>query len=100
MTRLLVTVATRKGLWILEADARRRTWKMDGPHFLGQTVHHAVIDPRDRRTLVAAVKAGHLGHTVYRSEDFGRTWHGGHHSICRMPPARAFQRPATPPRLT
>ena len=74
MTRLLVTVSTRKGLWILEADARRRAWKMDGPHFLGQTVHHAVVDPRDRRTLLAAVKAGHLGHTVFRSDDLGRTW--------------------------
>ena len=47
---------------------------MLGPHFLGQVVQHAVVDPRDRRTLLAAVKAGHLGHTVYRSEDHGATW--------------------------
>src|SRR4051812_17568990 len=74
MSRLLVPVSTRKGLWILEADSRRRSWRMGDPHFLGQVVHHAVVDPRDRRTLLAAVKAGHLGHTVYRSEDFGATW--------------------------
>ena len=74
MARLLVPVATRKGLWILQADSRRRQWRMDGPHFLGQVVNHAVVDPRDRRTLLAAVKAGHLGHTIYRSEDFGRSW--------------------------
>ena len=74
MARLLVLVGTRKGLWILEADSRRRQWRQLGPHFLGQVVNHAVLDPRDGRTLLAAVKAGHLGHTVYRSEDFGATW--------------------------
>ena len=74
MARLLVLVGTRKGLWILEADARRKRWGMGGPHFLGQVVNHAVLDPRDGRTVLAAVKAGHLGHTVYRSEDLGATW--------------------------
>jgi hypothetical protein len=74
VSRLLVLVSTRKGLFILGADKRRRAWTIDGPHFLGQAVNHAVLDPRDGRTLLAAVKAGHLGHTVYRSEDLGRTW--------------------------
>jgi hypothetical protein len=74
VARLLVLVGTRKGLWILEADARRKRWGIGGPHFLGQVVNHAVLDPRDGRTLLAAVKAGHLGHTVYRSEDLGATW--------------------------
>jgi hypothetical protein len=74
MTRLAVLAGTRKGLWVLEADRRRRAWRMGAPHFLGQAVHHAVLDPRDGRTLLAAVKAGHLGHTVYRSEDLGASW--------------------------
>jgi hypothetical protein len=72
--RLLVLVGTRKGLFILESDAARRAWRVDGPHFLGQIVNHAVIDPRDGRTLLAAVRAGHLGPTVYRSLDFGASW--------------------------
>ena len=74
MARLLVLVSTRKGLFVLGADKSRRKWTIDGPHFLGQVVNHAVLDPRDGRTLLAAVKAGHLGHTVYRSEDFGKSW--------------------------
>ncbi|HET7730270.1 MAG TPA: glycosyl hydrolase [Usitatibacter sp.] len=74
MARLFVLVGTRKGLFILHADAQREGWEMEGPHFLGQVVHHAVLDPRDGRTLLAAVKAGHLGHTVFRSRDLGRTW--------------------------
>ncbi|MGZ5080420.1 MAG: glycosyl hydrolase [Usitatibacter sp.] len=74
MPRLLVIVGTRKGLFVLKADKRRRSWSMEGPHFLGQVVNHALIDPRDGRTLLAAVKAGHLGPTVFRSEDFGASW--------------------------
>jgi photosystem II stability/assembly factor-like uncharacterized protein len=72
--RLLVLVGTRKGLFILSADAKRRNWAIDGPHFLGESVNHAVLDPRDGRTLLAAVKAGHLGPTVFRSGDRGKTW--------------------------
>jgi hypothetical protein len=67
-------VATKKGAWIMRADADRRTWALDGPHFLGHVVHHVVLDPRDRRTLLLAAKTGHLGPTVFRSRDGGREW--------------------------
>jgi photosystem II stability/assembly factor-like uncharacterized protein len=69
-----VLVATRKGAWLYHGDAARRTWRVDGPHQLGQIVSHVVLDPRDGRTLLAAAKTGHLGPTVFRSTDFGRTW--------------------------
>jgi len=74
MGRLRILVGSRKGLFALEADRGRRKWSMSGPHFLGQVVNHAVLDPRDGRTALAAVRAGHLGPTVYRSEDGGRSW--------------------------
>jgi len=67
-------IATRKGLWTLASDAARRTWKLAGPQFLGNVVHHAVQDPRDRKTLLVAARTGHLGPTVFRSTDRGRTW--------------------------
>jgi len=67
-------IATRKGLWILAGDAARKTWTLQGPHFLGHIVHHAVLDPRDGRTLLVAARTGHLGHTVMRSTNRGRTW--------------------------
>lgn len=37
-------------------------------------MNHAVLDPRDGRTLLAAVKAGHLGPTIFRSDDHGKSW--------------------------
>jgi len=67
-------IATRKGLWTIESDVARRAWKLAGPQFLGNIVHHAVLDPRDRKTLLAAARTGHLGPTVFRSVDRGRTW--------------------------
>ncbi|MBI3298422.1 MAG: glycosyl hydrolase [Elusimicrobia bacterium] len=67
-------VATRKGAFIVRSDAARRSWKLSAPLFLGHMIHHVVQDPRDPRVLLAAARTGHLGPTVYRSKDFGRTW--------------------------
>jgi len=72
--RVAVLVATRKGAWIYRGDAARRTWRADGPHFLGHVISHLVLDPRDGRTLLAAAKTGHLGPTIFRSTDLGRSW--------------------------
>jgi photosystem II stability/assembly factor-like uncharacterized protein len=79
-----VLVATRKGAWLLHGDAARKTWKADGPHFLGHVISHLVLDPRDGKTLLAAAKTGHLGPTVFRSTNRGRTW-----QEARQPPAFA-----------
>jgi photosystem II stability/assembly factor-like uncharacterized protein len=69
-----IFVATRKGAWFLESDAKRTTFRLSGPHFFGHIVHHVVLDPRDGKTLLAAAKTGHLGPTVFRSSDRGKTW--------------------------
>jgi hypothetical protein len=71
---VVILVGTRKGAWLFRADEARRKWRTDGPHFLGHIIHHLVLDPRDGRTLLAAAKTGHLGPTVFRSTDLGRTW--------------------------
>ncbi|TXT26697.1 MAG: glycosyl hydrolase BNR repeat-containing protein [Rhodocyclaceae bacterium] len=72
--QLVLLVATRKGAWLYHTDAARQSWRIDGPHFLGQIVNHLVLDPRDGRTLLAAAKTGHLGPTIFRSTDLGKTW--------------------------
>jgi hypothetical protein len=72
--RMLLLVATRKGAWIYHGDTDRRSWRVDGPHFLGHIINHLVLDPRDGRTLLAAAKTGHLGPTIFRSTDLGGTW--------------------------
>ena len=72
--QLLVMVATRKGAWFYHSDDQRKNWRTDGPHFLGHIINHVVLDPRNRCTLLAAAKTGHLGPTVFRSTDFGQSW--------------------------
>ncbi len=67
-------IGTRKGTFALRTDARRRTFRLSGPQFLGHVIHHIVQDPRDPKVLLMAAKTGHLGPTVYRSGDRGRTW--------------------------
>ena len=65
----LLLVATRKGAWLFHGDAQGTRWRADGPHFLGHTISHLCLDPRDGRTLLAAARTGHLGPTVFRSTD-------------------------------
>jgi hypothetical protein len=67
-------IATRKGIWTAVARSNRRGWSLRGPTFLGQQCHHVVLDPRDRKTLLAASRQWHLGPTVFRSDDGGETW--------------------------
>ena len=67
-------IGTRKGVFTLRSDARRRSWKLAGPQFLGHIIHHVVQDPREPRRLVMAAKTGHLGPTAYVSSDGGRHW--------------------------
>ncbi len=70
--RLLI--GTRKGAFLLQSDDRRRDWTLRGPWFLGHIIHHFVQDPRDPKCWLIAAKTGHLGPTVYRSADRGRSW--------------------------
>ncbi len=67
-------IGTRKGGFILRGDKTRQSWKISGPILLGNIVHHLVMDPRDRRTILMAARTGHLGPTVFRSTDLGKTW--------------------------
>ncbi|MBT9499839.1 MAG: glycosyl hydrolase [Burkholderiaceae bacterium] len=77
-------MATRKGAWFFHSDGKRKAWTVDGPHFLGHTISHVMLDPRDGRTLLAAAKTGHLGPTVFRSTNLGRSW-----KEAQQPPAFA-----------
>ena len=75
-------VGTRKGAFFLRSDKERAGWQLTGSEFLGHVVHHVVQDPRDRKVILVAARTGHLGPTVFRSEDGGKTW-----KESRKPPA-------------
>ncbi|MDA0948040.1 MAG: glycosyl hydrolase [Planctomycetota bacterium] len=74
-------VGTRKGAFRLKSDSERKHWSLKDAWFVGHVVHHLVEDPRRKGVLLAAARTGHLGPTLFRSEDGGRTW-----SEARRPP--------------
>ena len=78
----LLIVGTRKGVFFFHSDSKRKTWKVNGPHFLGTIIHHAVLDPRDNKTILATHRPGHLGPSIFKSQNFGKTW-----KEVKLPPA-------------
>jgi photosystem II stability/assembly factor-like uncharacterized protein len=69
--RLLV--GTKKGAFFYRSDASREKWKLEASPFFGEIINHAVLDPRDGKTILIAARTGHLGPTVFRSSD-AKTW--------------------------
>jgi len=73
---VLILVGTRKGAFFLTGNPRRRSWRVDGPHFPGRNVHHFILDPRDSETLYATTCTEWFGCDIHRSRNWGRTWQG------------------------
>ena len=73
MPRTLLVIGTRKGCFLLESDADRRTWDVRGPFCEGWPVYHAVHDPGSGTIYAAAASEWH-GSAVWRSTDLGETW--------------------------
>ena len=49
--RVLILVGTRKGAFILESDARRKSWELRGPFCEHWPMNHVVGDRRNRHDL-------------------------------------------------
>ena len=74
MTRTLVAIGTRKGLWLARTNDRN-IWSLDGPHFLMREVPSIGIDTRrEPPRLLVGVRSEHWGPTVMRSDDLGQSW--------------------------
>jgi photosystem II stability/assembly factor-like uncharacterized protein len=72
VTTLLI--GTRKGAWSLRIAADRASWELDGPLHLGTQVFHYVADPRNPALRLISEGGGHLGPSVFRSLDAGKSW--------------------------
>ncbi len=74
MSRVRVLVGTRKGAFVLTADATRERWEVDGPHFPGWEVFHVKGSPVAPERLWASQSTGWFGQLIQRSDDGGRSW--------------------------
>ena len=74
MSKVRVLVGTRKGAFVLSADASRKNWKVDGPYFEGWEIYHLKGSPADPDRLYASQSSGWFGQVMQRSKDAGKTW--------------------------
>src|SRR3982074_1511427 len=74
MSGIRVLVGTRKGAFVLTSDAKRKDWKVDGPHFAGWEIYHMKGSPVDPDRIYASQSSGWFGQIIQRSSDGGKTW--------------------------
>jgi photosystem II stability/assembly factor-like uncharacterized protein len=74
MSRIRLSVGTRKGAFILTADGNRKKWHIDGPYFSGWEIYHVKGSPVDPNRLYASQTSGWFGQIIQRSDDGGKTW--------------------------
>jgi photosystem II stability/assembly factor-like uncharacterized protein len=85
---VLLLVGTTKGAFVLASDPFRKRWRMDGPHFPGESVYAFTYDERGgRRRLLAATRSFHWGSGIRTSDDFGRSWSAPDRPSVRFPEA-------------
>ena len=61
--RVILSVGTKRGLFLLESTGGRKRWKVTGPLMKGWTVPYAVIDTRSTPRLHAAASSFTFGAT-------------------------------------
>jgi photosystem II stability/assembly factor-like uncharacterized protein len=74
MSGVRVLVGTHKGAFILTSDARRKDWKVSGPHFAGWEIYHMNGSPVAPDRLYVSQSTGWFGQIIQRSNDGGQTW--------------------------
>jgi photosystem II stability/assembly factor-like uncharacterized protein len=74
MSGIRLLVGTRKGAFVLTADAKRKQWEVSGPFFGGWEIYHLKGSPADPSRLYASQTSGWFGQVIQRSHDGGKTW--------------------------
>jgi photosystem II stability/assembly factor-like uncharacterized protein len=83
---VVLLVGTMKGAFLVSSGAERREWRVDGPHFRGETVYALAFDQRaGRRRLLAGTRSFHWGAQVRWSDDDGATWSSPERQNVRFP---------------
>src|ERR671919_999872 len=74
MSGVRILVGTRKGAFVLTADAKRERWDISGPHFAGWEIYHVNGSPVEPDRLYASQSSGWFGQIIQRSDDGGKMW--------------------------
>jgi len=74
MSGVRVLVGTKKGAFILNSDAKREKWEVNGPYFAGWEMYHLKGSQADPNRIYASQSNAWFGQTMQRSDDGGKTW--------------------------
>jgi photosystem II stability/assembly factor-like uncharacterized protein len=69
---VVLLLGTKKGAFIVESDAARRSWSLRGPFCETWPMHHVIGDADG--VIYAAGGNEWFGPAVWRSDDLGRNW--------------------------
>ncbi len=72
-SKVLLLLGTRKGVFVMESDAERRSWRRRGPYCEHWPINHVVADAATG-VIYAGGGDAWFGPAVWKSEDFGTTW--------------------------
>jgi photosystem II stability/assembly factor-like uncharacterized protein len=71
--KILILLGTKKGAFIVESDAERRSWEMRGPFCETWPLNHVIADPSSS-TIYAGGGNEWFGPAVWKTTDLGETW--------------------------
>ncbi len=74
--RVLLTIGTKKGLFVAEASKARGQFALRGPFGAGVAVNATLVDTRGTPRLLASSCSPFFGMRVLRSTDLGKTFKG------------------------
>ena len=70
--RVILTIGTKKGLFVAEASKTRRSFALNGPAGPGVAVYTTLIDTRGTPRIYASSCNAFFGMKVLRSTDLGK----------------------------
>src|SRR5580700_1940472 len=71
--QLLLLIGTKKGAFIVDSDADRRSWRLRGPFCEAWPINHVAADPATG-TIYAGGGNAWFGPAVWKTTDFGASW--------------------------
>jgi hypothetical protein len=71
--KVLLLLGTKKGAFVVESDAARRSWALRGPFCETWPMNHVVADPASG-TIYAGGGDAWFGPAVWKSTDLGASW--------------------------
>src|SRR5262245_32452724 len=72
--RAILTIGTKKGLFVAEASRARRSFSLRGPFGQGVAVYSTLVDTRGTPRIYASSCNAFFGMKILRSTDLGKTF--------------------------